>query len=267
MSRTFKLTVAYDGTDFSGWQIQPGRPTIQGLLERAIAKRVGVRVGVVGSGRTDAGVHAIAQVASCTLPAWSASAASLAKAINVDLPDSVLVTEAVDAPSDFHAIRDSISKRYRYQIQNGGNRHPFDHRYWYRVRKAVDIDAIGEAARHVIGRHDFASFQATGATRQTTTRTVTACDVVRLPNDEWDESRFAIEVEADGFLYNMVRNIVGTLIEVGNGKQTPSWVVDVISAKDRDAAGPTAPAVGLFLKHVTYGAFPSADAIREDQAV
>lgn len=257
MSRTFKLTIAYDGTDFSGWQIQPGRPTIQGLLERAIAKLAGVRVGVVGSGRTDAGVHAIAQVASCTLPSWNADAANLAKAINVNLPDSVLVTDVIDAPDDFHAIRDSISKRYRYQIQNGGNRNPFDHRYWFRLRNPVDVDVVQQAATHLVGRHDFASFQATGAVRKSTTRTILDCDVIDLSPDDWGEPRFAIEVEADGFLYNMVRNIVGTLIEVGKGRYSSDWVTEVIAARDRNRAGPTAPAAGLFLKQVHYADFES----------
>ncbi|SRR6056297_291947 len=255
MQRTFKLTVAYDGTDYVGWQIQPGRPTIQGLIERSVARRVGQRVGVVGSGRTDSGVHAIAQAASCVVPHWAATAESFATAVNVDLPDSILVTEAVDAPEGFHAIRDSISKRYRYQIQNGGNRNPLEHRYWYRLRKPVDTDAMTEASRRIVGRHDFASFQAAGAQRKTTERNVSACDVIPLPDGPWGEPRVAIEVEADGFLYNMVRNIVGTLIEVGRGKRPAAWVDQVLAAKNRDHAGPTAPPHGLFLLSVRYAPF------------
>ncbi len=252
--RTFKLTVAYDGTDFSGWQIQPGRMTIQGWLERSAAKLAGTRVHVVGSGRTDAGVHAIAQVASCTMPRWNAPAQKLATAINVSLPDSILVTDAVDAPDDFHAIRDSVSKRYRYQLQNGGNRNPLEHRYWYRLRKRVDLDAMAEAAQLIVGRKDFACFQSAGAPRTTTVRHVTACDIIPLPDGPWGESRLAIEVQADGFLYNMVRNIVGTLIYVGLGKHPPHWVTELLAEKKRELAGPTAPANGLFLKSVWYGA-------------
>ncbi|MEM9643602.1 MAG: tRNA pseudouridine(38-40) synthase TruA [Planctomycetota bacterium] len=250
--RTFKLTIAYDGTELSGWQIQPGRSTVQGQLERVIAKLVGQRVGVVGSGRTDAGVHALAQVASCTLPHWSGTEQQLGRAINTGLPDSILVTEVETAPEDFHAIRDSKAKRYRYQIQNGGQRNPFDHRFWFRLRRPVNVDAVAVASQVVVGCQDFASFQATGAVRKTTVRTVTACEVIELPVGPWGEPRLAIEVEADGFLYNMVRNIVGTVLEVGSGKRSVQWVEDVIKARNRDLAGPTAPACGLFLKWVRY---------------
>lgn len=250
--RTFKLTIAYDGTDYCGWQIQPGKPTIQGMLERAIAKLVGVRIPIIGSGRTDSGVHAIAQVGSCTLPSWNADAASLATAMNTKLPDSIVVTDARDAPDDFHAIRDCVSKRYRYQIQNGGLRDPMHHRHWHRVRKPVNVDRIAEAAKHFLGTHDFASFQATGGKVKSTVRCVTACDVMTCDAGPWGQQRFAIEVESNGFLYNMVRNMVGSLFEVGRGSEDPAWITQVLAQRNRDAAGPTAPAGGLFLLRAHY---------------
>ncbi len=254
--RAFKLTLAYDGTDFSGWQIQPNKPTIQGMLERALVKLTRQRVHVTGSGRTDAGVHALAQVASLRTPNWRASASDLVNAMNVNLPPTIVVIDAVDAPHDFHAIRDAIGKRYRYQLQIGGLRDVIDYRYRWHVHHAINIDAVSEAAKRFVGKHDFASFQAIGSPRKTTVRNVTACEVIREPAVDHRGELVSIEIEADGFLYNMVRNIAGTLIEVGRGKYPPQHIDEVIAAKDRDAAGPTAPPQALFLKRVDYRPFP-----------
>lgn len=256
--RTFKLTVSYDGTDFSGWQIQPGRPTIQGMLERALVKLAKHRVHVVGSGRTDSGVHALAQVASFKIPVWRSPAGSLVRALNVNLPETITALECVDAPDDFHAIRDSLGKRYRYQMQLGGVRDAFQHRYRWHLRKPLDIPAMQAAAALIVGQQDFASFQAAAGVRLTTVRHVRDC-VVNLSNPGSTDAYqlLSIEVEADGFLYNMVRNIVGTLVEVGRGKYPPEWVTDVIAVRDRDQAGPTAPALGLFLARVDYEPFRS----------
>ncbi len=260
MNRTFKLTVAYDGTDFAGWQVQPGQQTIQGRIQRAIERLTGAHVPVVGSGRTDAGVHALAQVASCTLPQWTGTAKNLASAINTKLPDSIAITDAIDAPDGFHAIRDAVSKRYRYQIRIGGGRDVFDHRYRLLIRYRVDVEQMRAAAQRIVGTLDFASFQASGAVRQSTVRTVSCCEILADP-PTGDSTAIqapklmSIEIQADGFLYNMVRNIVGTLIEVGRGKYSPEWIDKVIEAKNRDIAGPTAPAHGLFLKEVHYAPF------------
>lgn len=250
MSRTFKLTIAYDGTQFAGWQVQPGQVTIQGELQSAIQQITGEDTHVVGSGRTDAGVHAIGQVASVRLATWRHPAENLRRAINVHLPDSIVVSRVDDAADGFHAIRDAIGKRYRYQLKIGGLRSVFDHRYHWHLHGSVDIDAIKQAANRFVGRHDFAAFQATGSDRKTTTRTITACDVLIDANG--GETRIAIEVEADGFLYNMVRNIVGTLVDVGRGKHPPEWISELIRGKDRDRAGATAPPQGLFLLRVDY---------------
>lgn len=251
MLRTFKLTIAYDGTEYSGWQVQPGEATIQGTLQDALAQISPAPVQVIGSGRTDSGVHAIAQAASCRL-AWRDPANRLAKALNSHLPETIVVTNAVDAPDDFHAIRDATGKRYRYKLQIGGIRDPFGYRYHWHIRGTLAIEPMRAAAERFVGRFDFASFQAAGSDRKTTVRNLRRCDLITQRRDEPDRIDMSIDVEADGFLYNMVRNIVGTLVEVGRCKQPPQWIDEVIAARDRDAAGPTAPAHGLFLHHVDY---------------
>ncbi|WP_153556593.1 tRNA pseudouridine(38-40) synthase TruA [Roseimaritima sediminicola] len=258
MLRTFKLVVAYDGTEYAGWQIQPRQLTIQGMLERALAKLTGVRIAVTGSGRTDSGVHALAQAASLTTDQWRASPSSLMRAMNTKLPADISVIDAVEMPVNFHAIRDAVGKRYRYQLQLGGIRDAFEYRYRWHIPYAVDVAAMREAAKYLIGVHDFASFQATGADRKTTVRDVRALDIFERQCEGGQRPAgqggrpVDIEIEANGFLYNMVRNIVGTLLEVGRGKQSPEWIQDLLEVRDRDAAGPTAPPQGLFLARVDY---------------
>lgn len=253
------MIVAYDGTHYCGWQVQPNGVTIQSMLEGAIAKICREQVRVTGSGRTDSGVHALAQVASFSLQSWRASASDLCRALNSQLPTDIVISEIVDAPEDFHAIREAIGKRYRYQLQVGGIRDAFEYKYRWHVQGPIDVEAMREAAQHLIGKHDFASFQAAGADRKTTVRHVRELVILDQQSraGEACESRYlAIEVEADGFLYNMVRNIVGTLIEVGRGKQTPAWVKQVLQAADRTQAGPTAPPHGLFMLSVDYVPWP-----------
>ena len=236
-----------------GWQVQPNQPTIQNELQQALKRATKQDIKVIGSGRTDSGVHAIAQVANCQIESWNAAAADVATALNSQLPDSIVVTESIDAPIDFHAIRDAISKRYRYQIQLGGLRDVFQHRYHYHYKYPLQIDAMIEAGERLLGEQDFASFQAAGGDRLSTVRHISHCEVIDASTDL--HQRIAIEIEANGFLYNMVRNIVGTLIEVGRGKRSVDWINEVIAAKNRDVAGPTAPAQGLFLKRVDYESF------------
>lgn len=258
MTRTFRLTVAYDGTDFSGWQVQPKQRTVQGTLQHAIKKATGHDVKVTGSGRTDAGVHALAQVASCNFPVWTATAHALSMAINSRLPDDVILTDVVDAPLGFHAIRDAIGKRYRYQLQVRHQRNPFLTRYRWRLRRHVDLKTMADAAERVIGHRDFSSFESNGAPRLTSVRDVRDCQII--PASDFDQTgHLAVEVEANGFLYNMVRNIVGTLVEVGFGKYEPDWIDEVLSKENRIFAGQTAPPQGLFLKEVYYEPFPSAE--------
>ncbi len=251
VTRYFKLTIAYDGTSFSGWQVQPNQPTIQGYLQDALKSLTGDRIQVVGSGRTDAGVHAHAQVASCSLR-WRDSPQHLLHALNTKLPESIVVFGVEEACEGFHAIRHAIGKRYRYQLKIGGVRNVFDYRYHWHLHGELDLDQMRLAAKRLIGEHDFKSFQAAGADRKTTVRTIHACDLIIPPIENVQASNLLVEVEADGFLYNMVRNIVGTLVEVGRGKQTVDWIDQVLVARDRDVAGPTAPACGLFLVRVDY---------------
>jgi tRNA pseudouridine38-40 synthase len=252
-SRSFKLTVCYDGTNYAGWQVQPQQKTIQRTLQNALTAVTGEAVTIVGSGRTDSGVHALGQAASCTIERWRASASDLMRALNANLPECIVVREAIDMPAGFHAIRDASGKQYRYQLQVGGLRDVFEHRYRWHLQQSLDIAAMRLAAACFLGRHDFVSFQASGADpKKTTTRHIRACEVSEQETTSVDALHLAIEVEADGFLYNMVRNIVGTLVEVGRGKQTPDWIAQVIEAKNRCEAGPTAPPHGLFLVRVDY---------------
>lgn len=249
---TFKLTIRYDGTPFAGWQVQPGQATIQGHLQSALRSITGQDIQAVGSGRTDAGVHALGQVASLTLPHWPHGGDALTRALNTHLPETIVVTETVPAADQFHAIRDAVSKRYRYQLQIGGVRDVFDYRYRWHLKGPLAVDAMQRAASHFVGHHDFAGFQAAGGERKTTTRHVRACEIIAQPAADPGRRDLAIEIEADGFLYNMVRNMVGTLVEVGWGKRSADSIPELIQEKDRGAAGQTAPARGLFLLRVDY---------------
>lgn len=250
--RTFKLTVAYEGTHYCGWQVQPQQHTIQSELQKALETLVGQPIDVVGSGRTDSGVHALGQVVSCSLP-WKSTSTSLGLALNTKLPSDITVIEAVEAVSGFHAIRDASRKCYRYQLQVGGASSPFERRYRWRLKRQLDLDRMQAAAKLLIGDHDFAAFQAAGSDRKSTCRTVYSCSVYRQSvQDCVNADKLAIEVEANGFLYNMVRNIVGSLVEVGSGKEEVDWISAILRSKDRSIAGPTAPPHGLFLLSVGY---------------
>lgn len=251
MLRYFKLTIAYDGTAYAGWQIQTGRLTVQGMLERAMARLVKVRVPITGSGRTDSGVHAYGQVASLSTDAWGAPAERLAMALNTKLPADIRVLASEEMPRDFHAIRDARGKRYRYQLQIGGVPDPFEFRYRWHLPGPLDVAAMRQAAMLLCGTHDFAGFQASGSVRKTTTRTVRDL-VIGEEQGRGEGQRLALEIEADGFLYNMVRNIVGSLVVIGHGKESPEWIQRVLHSGDRRQAGPTAPPQGLFLMYVNY---------------
>lgn len=249
---TFKLTLAYDGTDFTGWQRQPGKRTLQGELEAAMKRLTLQEVKCVGSGRTDSGVHALGQVVSFDCDTRLHGPA-LTKGLNAELPEDMLVFEVVPAPPGFHAIRDAIRKRYRYVIQDGRLPDLFDRKYVWHVYRRLDTEAMQQAALSLLGTHDFYSYQTTGSSRLETTRTVFDLTVERRQAELTD--RVIIEVEADGFLYNMVRNFAGTLVEVGKGNQPVAWPGEVIAHRDRRAAGMTAPAQGLYLVHVEYPPF------------
>lgn len=243
--RWLKLTIGYDGTNFAGWQAQPQRRTVQQALEDAWRQITGEEPSMTASGRTDAGVHALGQVVGVQT-ACGATTESLARGLNAVLPSDVVVLEAREAPRGFHATYDSLSKTYRYQIHNGRARPLFDRDYVWHVHKPLDAVEMGRAGEGLLGRRDFASFETAGSERTSTVRTLHELNVVR------NQDRIDITVTGDGFLYNMVRAIAGTLVEVGRGARDPAWVAEVLAARDRRAAGPNAPPQGLVLAKVRY---------------
>jgi tRNA pseudouridine38-40 synthase len=246
--RTFKLTLAYDGSNYSGWQFQPGRATVQEALEQTLAKITGETLRVAASGRTDAGVHALGQVVSFRSQTHLEPAV-LAKALNAELPWDMAVLALTEAAADFHARRSAVRKRYRYRIDDAPVRDVFQRQYVWQYRSPLAADAMHRAAQVLAGTHDFSSFETSGSERESTVRTIS---VVSVERGRGAAGQIAIEVEADGFLYNMVRAIVGTLVEVGRGVQDEAWPGRVLAACSRDAAGQTAPPQGLFLVRVDY---------------
>jgi tRNA pseudouridine38-40 synthase len=247
--RSLKLTLAYDGTNYVGWQRQINGLSVQQLVEESLAPMEpgGRPPTVVGAGRTDAGVHALGQVASVNL-ASDESASTVQRAMNSRLPADIRVIGAIEAPLGFHAQFHALAKCYRYRIVTTPVLSPFDRWFTWHHPLRYDVDAMRRGAAAFIGRHDFFSFQARGAFIRETTRTLTRVDVRDLGGE------IVIDVEGDGFLRQMVRTMVGTLVEVGRGAQAPEWVTDVIAARDRQAAGPTAPAAGLTLVSVKFSA-------------
>jgi tRNA pseudouridine38-40 synthase len=247
VSRLFKLTIAYDGTDFIGWQRQAAGTSIQGLLEDALSELDGRPVAVTGAGRTDAGVHARGQVATAALDR-DIDAASVVRAVNIRLPPTVRILEASVAPDGFHARFDARLKTYRYRIWNADVMSPFERSFAWHVPMKLDTEAMNEAAAMLCGTHDFAAFQGTGSDTQTTVRTVLGSAVAREPG----APLVLYDAAGEGFLRHMVRNVVGTLVEIGRGRYPPAWIGEVVASRERTAAGPTAPAHGLFLMGVSY---------------
>jgi tRNA pseudouridine38-40 synthase len=254
--RTLKLTLAYDGTDFAGWQFQPGQRTIQQTLQEAVERITGEPAPVVASGRTDAGVHALGQVAAFETNS-SLSPDVMQRALNAELPNDIVVLAVAEVPAGFDPIRHAHRKSYQYIVHDGPLPDVFSRRYAWHIYRRLDSEAMHRAAQALVGRHDFSSFETSGSERVSTNRTVIALTVARQRRSragepETGRGEIRIEITADGFLYNMMRNIVGTLVEVGRGQREQSWPAAVLAAKDRRAAGPTAPPQGLFLVRVEY---------------
>jgi tRNA pseudouridine38-40 synthase len=267
--QTWMLRLAYDGTDYRGWQVQPGQPTIQGELQSALERITGEAPLPQGSGRTDAGVHALAQVASFALRA-PIPAANLLRALNRTLPDAIRVLEAQTAPDGFHARHSARAKTYEYRILLERSApasvcSPFLARYVYTCRWKLNFAAMQRAAEHFLGEHDFVSFAATDpdvTERQAAMlpeeddqesgaiRTIFASDWQRIESDAGE--MMVYRVRGNGFVHHMVRNLVGTMVEAGRGALQAEDMASILRARDRAAAGPTAPARGLFLHSVEY---------------
>jgi len=242
--RTFRLVLEYAGSGFEGWQLQAGpreARTVQGVLLEAIRSVTGADAAVRGAGRTDAGVHALAQVASVRV-ATALDAGTLQRALNARLPADVAVRAAAPAPPGWDALRAARGKHYRYQIWNGRVRSPLRAARWAHLPEALSLEAMRRAAGAFVGRHDFAALQAAGSSVKTTVRTLTRLELSGEAGGE-----LVLDVEGEGFLRHMVRNLAGTLVEIGRGRWGPERAAALLASRDRGLAGPTAPAHGLTL--------------------
>jgi len=243
--RILKLTLAYDGTKFVGWQRQADGESIQGLLEDALARFEGAPVTVHGAGRTDAGVHALGQVASAAVT-FTHPIATVARALNAQLPEDIRILDVVDADPGFHARFSARSKSYRYQIRAGLVGDPFTRAFAWQLPEPLNVAAISDAAAALVGTHDFVAFQSVGTDVASTVRTIFRSEFCDRDNV------LVYEVTADGFLRHMVRAIVGTLVEIGRGWRRVESMAQLIERGTRAQAGATAPPHGLFLVRVDY---------------
>jgi len=244
--RNIKLVIEYDGTNYQGWQVQLKGQTIQGVLEEKLSLLTGETTPLFGSGRTDAGVHAIAQVANFKTKN-KMDILSIQRALNSLLPPDIMILGVEEVEEDFHARRGSVSKVYEYRILNRPLRSTFYRMYAWHIPQKLNLKEMEEATKWLVGEHDFSSFRSVGTPTRTTVR--------RVMRAEWKKGREGLirfEIEAGGFLKQMVRAIVGTLVEVGKGKISSEEFQKIIISGDRKKAGPTAPALGLFLKEVKY---------------
>jgi tRNA pseudouridine38-40 synthase len=251
LTRTLKITLAYDGADFYGWQVQPGCSTVQGALAEAIERVTGERVLPQGSGRTDAGVHALAQVASCAI-ASPIPARNLVKALNDVLPGQIRVLLVEEAPEGFHARHSAAGKTYRYRLYRGEICPPYLARYVSHYPFPLDDARMQEAAPLVVGEHDFTSFAAVDPERGKDDEELPAIRKILFSRWERQGDELVYTVEGNGFLHHMVRNLVGTFLLVGKGTLAPADMQRILERRQRSAAGPTAPASGLWLVSVKY---------------
>jgi tRNA pseudouridine38-40 synthase len=249
--RNIRLRIQYDGGKYHGWQRQPQEITIQEVIEGAIKKMTQEDVNLAGSGRTDAGVHALCQVANFQTNS-GIPLEGFKKGLNSLLPQDISVLEAVEVHADFHALRDCLGKVYSYYLISAGTRLPiWDHRAWV-VERSLDIFKMKTAISCLLGEHDFSAFQAAGSSVKTSVRKVCYADIVDLFYDVYHGSHFLFTIAADGFLRYMVRNIVGTLVEIGTGKRDSGKMQMLLASRDRAQAGRTAPPYGLYLREIFY---------------
>jgi tRNA pseudouridine38-40 synthase len=245
MERNIRLIIEYEGTDYAGWQVQDNANTVQQVLEEAIRSVTEEKSRLTGSGRTDSGVHARGQMANFFTHS-KIPIERISYALNASLPADIRIVEAVEADLSFHAQYHAKRKEYRYTLHTGPHGTALDRRTCVHARGPLDMEAMEAAAKALLGTHDFAAFKGAGSSAKTTVRTVYRA--------EWTQEgdKLYFDIVGNGFLYNMVRIIVGTLIEVGRGKRSPEDMAALLAPADRDAAGPTAPAKGLCLMRVYY---------------
>lgn len=276
--RCIRLTLAYDGTDYCGWQVQPNGPSVQAAVEQAIEKLTHQKTSVTVAGRTDSGVHAVGQVAAFQTES-KIPIRKFRPGIQAFLPEDIVVVDAWETHEEFHATYWAIKKRYRYVMHDGPVLMPFLNRYVNAIGRRLDVAAMQAAAKHLLGKHDFRCFESHFPNKATSVRTILDASVQRtaswtcwmpVPLEHsriqidngpfaavgFDNDFVSIEVEADGFLYNMVRAIAGSLLRVGLGQWEPDQMKSVIEGMDRSQAGHTAPACGLYLVSVDYRDHP-----------
>lgn len=254
--RRIRLRLQYDGSAYSGWQVQPSGITIQGVVQETILRLTGEKTVVAGSGRTDAGVHAIEQTAAFNLRSGMGIDV-IKRGLNALLPRDIRITDAEEAGMDFNPRYDARRKRYFYVIANMTDMPAFVHKYVWQVRDPLSAEDMKTAAGFICGRHDFSSFRGAGCGANSPVRSVYSIEVERFHEAAFffaglNGNFMKIFIEADGFLRHMVRNIVGTLVEVGRKKICPEKMRDILDLRDRRFAGPTAPAKGLFLEKAVY---------------
>jgi tRNA pseudouridine38-40 synthase len=253
-----KLTLAYDGTDYVGWQVQLNGPSVQARLEQALAELLGQPVGVEAAGRTDSGVHATGQVVAFDSPRALPEKAYW-MGLNGLLPSDIAVVAAEEVAPEFDPRRWALGRRYRYAVSNRRARSPLLRRYHWEVFQPLDLEAMRQALPALLGKHDFSAFRAADCQAAHARRELTALALEGQGGDV-----LSLHVEGTAFLKHMVRNLVGTLVEVGRGRQPPGWVGEVLAAGDRTRAGPTAPPHGLCLEEVSYGPGPREEALPEE---
>jgi len=245
--KNFKLILEYDGTAYNGWQRQAGAPTVQAEIERALGRMTRSTVTVIGAGRTDAGVHALGQVTNFRCET-RLEPEEILKGLNSLLPRDIAVRDCRSVPEGFHARFDAKSKLYQYRILNRDTRAAVGRDYAWFIHRPLNVEAMVQAAERLVGQHDFKAFENSGSPRAHTVR-----HVMRASWVEQQDRRLAFQIEADGFLRGMVRNIVGTLVAVGLERLDPSAMEAILAGRDRCQSGATAPARGLFLVEVKYG--------------
>lgn len=243
--RNIKLTIEYEGKDYNGWQKQPNHLNIQGEIERAIQNVTGEEVELIGSGRTDSGVHAFGQVANFKINS-KFPIEKMATAINSQLKQSIRILKAEEVDLRFHSRYNCHQKTYGYFIENSEQGSAVYRNITYHISQPLDVEAMQEAANYLIGEHDFSSFKSSGTSSKSSVRTIYKAQILK------EQERVAIILTGNGFLYNMVRIIAGTLVEVGLGNIPPKEIEKILEAKDRQKAGKTLPAQGLFLMSVEY---------------